>query len=85
MISTQIIENCIEELRMITKVNLAIFALDGAEVASTFDSSDIPDYIIKGFVDSPADSQVIGRDHLFKITDEGELAYILIARGNNDE
>ena len=25
------------------------------------------------------------RDHLFKITDEGELAYILIARGNNDE
>lgn len=85
MISTQIIVNCIEELRSITKVNLAIFALDGVEVASTFDSSDIPEYIIKGFVDSPADSQVIGRDHLFKITDDGELTYILIARGNNDE
>ena len=41
MISTQIIVNCIEELRSITKVNLAIFALDGVEVASTFDSSNI--------------------------------------------
>lgn len=85
MITTQIIENCIEELRAITKVNLAVFGLDGAEVASTFEDGGIPEDLIRGFVDSPADSQVIGKNHLLKIMDEGELAYILAARGSNDE
>ena len=28
---------------------------------------------------------MIGKDHLLKIVDEGELVYILAARGNNDE
>lgn len=85
MISTQIIANCIEELSIITRVNLAVFNLDGGQVASTFDDSDISELLIKGFADSPADSQVIGRDHLLKVMDEGELTYILVARGNNDE
>ncbi len=85
MISTQVIANCIEELRMITRVNLAVFGLDGAVVTSTFDCSDISTGLITGFADSPADSQVIGRDHLLKIMDENELVYILVARGSNDE
>lgn len=85
MISTQVIANCIEELSIITKVNLAVFNLDGGQVASTFDNSDISDLLLRGFADSPADSQVIGRDHLLKVTDEGDLTYILVARGNNDE
>lgn len=85
MISKQVLTNCIEELRSISKVNLAIFGLNGGEVASTFDSSDISSEMIRGFVDSPADSQVIGFDHLLKIMDEGELIYILVARGSNDE
>ena len=85
MISTQVIANCIEELSIITKVNLAVFNLDGGQVASTFDNSDLSDLLIRGFADSPADSQVIGRDHLLKVTDEGDLTYILVARGNNDE
>ncbi|MDE7333176.1 MAG: helix-turn-helix domain-containing protein [Lachnospiraceae bacterium] len=85
MISTQVIANCIEELSIITRVNLAVFNLDGGQLTSTFDNSDISEQLIRGFADSPADSQVIGRDHLLKVTDEGELTYILVARGNNDE
>lgn len=85
MISTQILENCIEELRTITRVNLAVFDLEGVEVVSTFECSDISSDILRGFIQSPADSQVIGMDHLLKIADEGELNYILVARGNNDE
>lgn len=85
MITTQIIENCIEELHAITKVNLAVFGLDGAEIASTFEDGGIPEDLVRGFADSPADSQVIGKNHLLKIMDEGELAYILAARGSNDE
>lgn len=85
MISTQVIENCIEELRNITKVNLAVFGTDGVLLVSTFENNDISRELIVGFVDSPADSQVIGRDHLLKVMDEGELAYVLVARGSNDE
>lgn len=85
MISAQVIATSIEELKTITKVDLCVFDTDGGVVASTFDSREIDGSLITNFVQSPADSQVIGMDHLLKIVDEGELANILVARGNNDE
>ena len=85
MITAQVIENCIEELRALTKVNLAVYDLDGMEVASTFDGDVISGELIRGFADSPAGSQTIGKDHLLKVMDEGELTYILAARGNSDQ
>ena len=62
-----------------------MFGLDGLPVASTFDSGDIAPELLTSFADSPADSQVIGKDHLLKVADENEPAYILVARGSNDE
>ena len=73
MISTQVIATSIEELRAITRVDLCVYDSDGTVVASTFDGNDIQTTLIRNFVDSPADSQVIGIDHLLKILDEGEL------------
>ncbi len=85
MISTQVLTNCIEDLRAITRVNLAVFDLDGAEVASTFECKELSGGLVKAFAESPADSQVIGTDHLLKIVDEGEFVYILVARGSGDD
>lgn len=85
MISSQVIRTSIEELHAITKVDFAVFDLDGMTVASTFDTKLIATEIVKDFAVSPADSQVIDADHLLKIRDEGELIYILIARGLSDE
>lgn len=85
MISSQVIRTSIEELHAITKVDLCVFDLDGIVSASTFTAGDISAELITDFVSSPADSQVIGTDHLLKIRDEGELLYILVARGSNDE
>lgn len=85
MISTQIIANCIEELKQITKVDLAVFGIDGTLVTATFETDYITENLIKGFANSPADSQVIGKDHLLRVLDEGELIYILVATGENDE
>lgn len=85
MISAQVITTSIEELRAITRVDLCVFDPDGSVVASTFDNNDIGPELIKNFVDSPADSQVIGIDHLLKITDEGELVYVLVARGSSED
>lgn len=85
MISAQVIENCIEELRNLTKVDISVFDVDGAVIATSFDDTDISKDIVKAFADSPADSQVIGAYHLLKVIDDRELAYILVAKGSNDD
>ncbi len=85
MISSQIIQTSLDELRAITKVDLTVFDLLGDEVASTTTHTDITKDLIRGFAGSPADSQVMGGKHLLKIWDEEELAYILLAKGMNDD
>ncbi|MDL2301395.1 helix-turn-helix domain-containing protein [Lachnospiraceae bacterium OttesenSCG-928-D06] len=85
MISSQIVQTSIDELRAITKVDINIYDLSGGEVAFTAEMSDITNDLIYGFVNSPADSQVIGVHHLLKILDEGELLYICVARGSSED
>ena len=85
MISSQTIQTSIDELKTITKVDLSVYDLSGSLVASTTDNVEINSELIRGFANSPADSQVIGTHHLLKILDEGELLYILIARGTGDD
>ena len=75
MITGQIIQTSIDELKAITKVDLA----------STMSQTDITSDLVAGFANSPADSQVIGAHHLLKILDEGELLYVLVARGMSDD
>lgn len=85
MISSQVIQNSIDELRAITKVDLCVVDLDGVIVATTFSGQELPNELVLGFANSPADSQVITGHHLLKIYDEGELGYILIAKGPDDD
>lgn len=85
MISSQVIQTSIEELRAITKVDLCVFDLEGQEVATTFATEEVSKEMITSFAGSPADSQVIGVYHLLKILDEGETIYILVARGVSDD
>lgn len=85
MISSQTIQTSIDELKAITKVDLSVYDLTGMLVATTTDQFDITADLITGFANSPADSQVIGPHHLLKILDEGELLYVLVAKGMNDD
>ena len=85
MISNQVIQNSIDELRAITKVDLGVFDVEGLKVATTVDEIDISRDIIENFASSPADSQVVGGRHLLKILEDGEPAYILVAQGPSDD
>ena len=85
MISNQVIQNSIDKLRAITKVDLGVFDVEGLKVATTVDEIDISRDIIENFASSPADSQVVGGRHLLKILDDGEPAYILVAQGPSDD
>lgn len=82
MISNQIIQTSIDELRSITKVDLCVIDMDGLTVATTFDNSMLESDLIKNFVKSPADSQIVGGFHMLKILEDGEVLYVLVASGS---
>lgn len=85
MISSQIIQTSIEELRAITRVDICVYDINGGLVAGTMDMQEVSGSLIAGFAQSPADSQMIGAHHLLKVLDEGELLYVLVARGLSDD
>ncbi len=85
MISSQVIRTSIEELKSITKVDLCVLDLEGNTVASTFELNDLSLNLVTEFAYSPADSQVIGTHHLLKVLDEGDLLYVLDARGTGED
>ena len=81
MISNQVIQTSIDELKNITKVDLCVMDLDGLVVATTFESSEISSDLITNFIQSPADSQIVGGYHMLKILEDGEVVYVLVAKG----
>lgn len=85
MISNQIIQTSLDELKNITKVDLCVYDLNGRSVAGTVERMDLQSALIMDFAKSPADSQVIGRHHLLKIYDEGDLMFVLVSRGFGDD
>ena len=84
MISNQILQNTIEGLKLISRVELCVLDTDGKEVASTADMSGCARTTVE-FVQSPADSQEIQGYQYFKIYDEQQLEYILIAGGAGED
>lgn len=85
MISSQILQNTIDELHTITRVDFSIMDVEGNEVASTIPTDYISSQAIVQFADSPADSQVVQNAHFFKIYDEKALEYVLISKGSGED
>ncbi|HKM35094.1 MAG TPA: helix-turn-helix domain-containing protein [Lachnospiraceae bacterium] len=84
MISNQILQNTIEGLRSIARVELCVMDTDGKEVASTSDLGHCSRQAIE-FASSPADSQEIQGYQYFKIFDEQQIEYILVASGSGED
>lgn len=84
MISNQILQNTIDGLKGISRVELCVMDLDGKEAASTTDMGDCSK-AAEAFASSPADSQEIQGYQYFKIYDDQQLEYILIAAGSGED
>ncbi len=84
MITNQVIQNTIDELNSITKVDFAVFDVESGLVARTENSEIYDIEIIESFIDSSIDSQTSGDCHFFKVNDEGEVQYIVISSGLAD-
>lgn len=85
MIANQIIQNSIDELRGITKIDLCVMDLDGMVLATTYDTEEIQNSEVVSFAESVADSQVIKGYHFFKVYDDRQLENILIAKGDSED
>ena len=59
MISNQILQNTIDGLKAITRIDLCVMDTDGKSLASTFAEQENYEASVLSFVESPADSQVI--------------------------
>ena len=85
MISNQILQNTIEGLRGISRVDFSVADMEGKILASTFQEQEIGSEEIVNFAQSQADSQVIRSYQFFKVYDEHRLEYVLIAAGGNED
>ena len=85
MISNQILQNVIDGLKGITKIDLSVIDTEGNILAET--SSANRDYgeSVRAFADSAADSQVMQGSQFFKVYDEGQLEYIVVVEGDSEE
>ncbi len=85
MISNQILQSTIDGLKEITQIDLHVFDIEGKVLASTYGNA--TEYMgkVSDFVKSSADNQEAKGCHLYKIYDEGQLEYILVAAGNGNE
>lgn len=85
MISNQILQNTIDGLKSITRIDLCIIGTDGKSLVSTFQDMSVNEKDILTFANSPADSQEIQGYQFFKVFDDTQLEYILLANGGSDD
>ena len=81
MISNQVLQSTLDGIKNIARIELCVVDVDGKVYALT--SPQMEKYSAQAieFVKSPADSQEIGGSQFFKIYDEQQLEYILVADG----
>ncbi len=85
MISNQTIKGSIDQLKAITKIDFSVWSLDGSLVAATQTQEMMrPDAVIQ-FAQSLADSQELSGCHFFKVRNEEDPEYVLIARGTGED
>ena len=85
MIANQILQNTIEGLKAITRVDLCVIDAEGLILATTFQGVEEHREAVMAFAGSAADSQVMQGCQYFKVFDERQLEYILLAKGTAED
>lgn len=85
MISNQILQNTIDGIKSITRIDLGVMDTDGKTLATTFSEVAEQEQSVVAFVESPADSQVMAGYQFFKVFDDGQLEYVLLVKGGSDD
>lgn len=82
MIPTQVLKNCLDELKSISNVEFCLVDSLGTVISATAGMRTPEPSVVSAFASSPADSQIIGNVILVKVEDEEERGYILASCGD---
>ena len=85
MISNQVLQSTIDSIKGIARLDVAIADIDGKVLATTFLEDKELSNMVVSFAESQADSQAAGGYQFFKIFDEHQLEFVLIAGGDSDD
>ncbi len=85
MVSNPVLQSNIDGLKEITRIDMCVCDVEGKVLASTFEGAEENESAVLAFVDSPADSQLISGYQFFKVFDEHQLEYVLLAKGASDD
>ena len=85
MLSNHKLQVTLEEIKEISRIDLALYSDKGKILASTYEEESDMEEAIRFFADSMAESQMLSGCHFFKILIEYELEYILLAKATSEE
>lgn len=85
MISNQVLQNTLEGLKEISRTEFCVIDTEGKMLATTFADFLIQQGDVQAFVESQADSQLVKGYQYFKVCDDYQLEYILVAHGDDED
>ncbi len=85
MISNQVLQSTVEGLKGITRVDICVMDTEGKPLATTIANPEEYESAVLAFVESPADSQVLNGFQFFKVLDDSQPEYILLAKGESED
>jgi carbohydrate diacid regulator len=85
MISNQILSNIIDGIKNISRIDMCVTDTEGKMLVTTFNDTDSVEKSAVSFAKSPADSQTVSEFQFFKVMEDNQLEYILVAKGNSDD
>ena len=85
MISNQILQDTIDGIKAITRIDLCVMDTEGKPLASTLDEVEEYKEAVLVFAESMAESQALQGYQFFKVFDENPLEYIIIVKGETDD
>lgn len=85
MLSNHKLQVTLEEIKEISRIDLALFSEKGKLQAATYELGEDMEGAICHFAESMAESQMLAGCHFFKVYIENELEYVLLARAVSEE
>jgi carbohydrate diacid regulator len=85
MISNQILQSTIDGLKGITRIDICVMDTEGKVLATTIENAEQYENAVLAFVASPADRQAIQVYQFFKVFDEHQLEYVILAKGDSED
>lgn len=84
MLSAQKLQNSLNEMKEISRMDLILYSVQGRVVAQTLEPESGIDVVVKSFAESEAEQQIYGEYLFYKVMVEEDVEYILVASGKVD-